>query len=162
DGDLPGRTHGSNCTFLNGTQQLALRGRAHLGDFVEEQGSAFRGAEEAEVFGIGSAESSTFVTEQLALDQVFRDGGAVQRDEGCVGIAAALVNRARDEFLAGSALTNDEDGTPGGSGSLNSRVQVTHRGAPADQPVKMTAPVRWQRSGLALQGLDSRAGDCAL
>src|SRR5215472_10226375 len=82
DGNLLSRTYRSHCTFLNSAQQLALRGRTHFGDFIEKQGAAFGRAEEPQILHVGSAESPAFVTEQLALDQILGDGGAVERDEG--------------------------------------------------------------------------------
>ena len=99
--------------------------------------------------------------EQLALDQILREGGTVERDERRAGIFAAVVDGTRDEFLAGSAFTDDEDGAAGCAGSFNSRVELMHRRAGSDQAVKVAAFLLWQRFGLALQSLDSRAGNRA-
>jgi hypothetical protein len=49
------------------------------------------------------------VPEQLALDEVLGQGGAVELDERLVAAAAPSVDRARDELLADAGLAGDED-----------------------------------------------------
>jgi hypothetical protein len=53
------------------------------------------------------------VAEQLALQQLGGDRGAVHGNEDPVGPAAVVMDGAGDEFLAGSALPQDEDGGVG-------------------------------------------------
>src|SRR3546814_15681616 len=49
------------------------------------------------------------MAEELALQQVFRDGRAVDRDEGTLGARAELVQRAGEQLLSSSAFADDED-----------------------------------------------------
>ncbi len=56
----------------------------------------------------GVGEGALLVPEELALEQVLRDGAAVDRDERAAAAAAAPVNRARDELFADAALAGDE------------------------------------------------------
>jgi hypothetical protein len=48
------------------------------------------------------------VTEQLRFEERFGDRSAVDLDERTVGTLAQLVDGARDQLLAGSALAGDE------------------------------------------------------
>ena len=53
-------------------------------------------------------ERAARVAEELALEERVGNGRAVDRDEGAVLAAAAHVDRAGDELLAGAALAVDE------------------------------------------------------
>ena len=47
------------------------------------------------------------MTEELALEEVFRDGGAIDRKEASVAAGAVVVDRTGHELLARAALTGD-------------------------------------------------------
>ena len=51
-------------------------------------------------FGLGAGEGAPLVAEELALDELARDGGAVDLHEGSVGARREAVDGARDELLA--------------------------------------------------------------
>ena len=70
--------------LLQHAQQLDLRRRHHLGDLVEEQRAAVRELEAAQPPLDGAGERALLVAEELALEQRFRDGRAVDRDERLV------------------------------------------------------------------------------
>ena len=55
-------------------------------------------------------ERAFHVAKELALEQRFRNGAAVDGDESLVGPGAALVHEPGDELLAGAALAGDEHG----------------------------------------------------
>ena len=57
-----------------------------------------------------AGEGAALVAEELALDQVLGDRRAVDLDERLVAARRVLVQRARDELLAGAALAGDEHG----------------------------------------------------
>ena len=58
--------------MLQRAKQLDLRGRRRLADFVEEEGSLRRRAEQSELVADRAGERSLHVTEQLALEQALR------------------------------------------------------------------------------------------
>ena len=60
-----------------------------------------------------SSECTLLVAEQLRFEQVFRNRGAIDRDEGPLGARAEHVKRARKELLARAAFSLDEDGRVG-------------------------------------------------
>ena len=67
--------------LLQHAQELRLRGQAHLADLVEEQHAARR---QLDLPGLGllrAGERAALVAEQLRLEQLLGQRGAVQRDE---------------------------------------------------------------------------------
>ena len=90
--------------LLQHAQQLDLRRRHHLGDFVEEQRAAVRELEHAGPAIVRAGEGALLVTEDLALEQRLRNRRAVDGDERERRPRAQLVDRLRDELLAGARL----------------------------------------------------------
>ena len=90
--------------LLEHAQQLRLHRRRQLADLVEEERAAVRRLEAADAPLARAGEGAALVAEELALEQRLRDRGAVHDDEGLVAARAELVDRARDELLAGAAL----------------------------------------------------------
>ncbi|MNH11809.1 hypothetical protein D3C79_713330 [compost metagenome] len=70
---------------LEHPQQLGLHGGGHVAHLIQEQGAAVGLGHQPGLVGQGAGEGPLLVTEQLALDQVLRDGGAVDGDEGFAG-----------------------------------------------------------------------------
>ena len=65
--------------------------------------------------GVGRpGERSAYVAEQLALEQRFRDRGAIDDDEWFSRAHAPGVNRARREFLPCAVFSEEQDGGLGG------------------------------------------------
>ena len=90
-------------------QEFHLSLQLQFADFVEEE-SAFLGEfEKAGLRGIGAAEGAFFVSEEFAFDEVFGEGGAVDIDPGTSVAWRRLVNRARNEFLAGASLAGNQN-----------------------------------------------------
>src|ERR1700676_592670 len=58
----------------------------------------------------GAGEGAFLVAEELALEQAFGDGPAIQADEWAVAPAAALVNQACEQFFACTSLAVNNDG----------------------------------------------------
>jgi hypothetical protein len=62
----------------------------------------------------GAGKGAFLVAEELALEQAFGHGGAIQTDERARRSQALLVNQSRAEFLARAGLAIDEDRGIGG------------------------------------------------
>src|SRR5258705_2518724 len=97
----------ANLPLLNRPQELHLYGLGHLGDFVEEEASAVGGGEQADRVGDRSGEGALYVSEELGLHQGLGNGSAVDRDERPGPPRTLLMDRLRDQLLAGSALARD-------------------------------------------------------
>src|SRR5262249_57888148 len=78
-------------------------------------------------------ERATAMPEELALEERFRDGRAVECHERAALPRPALVERARGDLLAGPALARDQDRRAGVGDPPEEIVDRGHRGACADQ-----------------------------
>ena len=90
--------------LLEHAQQLGLRRQRQLADLVEEQRAAAGGLERAAAQPVGAGEGAALVAEQLALDELLRQRGAVDRDERRLLARPEPVQLARDQLLARAAL----------------------------------------------------------
>src|SRR6266853_1669001 len=110
DGNRMSAPQAFDLAFLKYAQQGDLGLGGELPDFVQEDGAAVRGLEPPESPLEGAGERSLVVAEQLGGDEGRGNGRAVHPDEGAARTARALVDRARDQLLAGAGLAEDEDG----------------------------------------------------
>ncbi len=75
-----GAADAGKAAIFQKSQQLGLKGLAHIGDFVQENGAAI-GLFDAAVFLFdGAGERAAFVAEELAFQKSFRNGGAIDAD----------------------------------------------------------------------------------
>src|SRR5258708_7233966 len=96
-------------TVLQGAQKLGLQVCGQGGDLVEIKRPALGQLELPQLARHRIGEGSLLVAEQLALEEVGRDAGAVDRDHGLTATAAAGMNRFGQIILAGPALAEDQD-----------------------------------------------------
>src|SRR5581483_1865721 len=102
--------HGIDLAFLKGAQQLDLRIERKLADLVEKERALVRLDELAGTLLGRSGKRALLVTEQDALDEILRDGAAVEGDEGLAGAGAFALDRARDQLLADARFAFDQNG----------------------------------------------------
>src|SRR5262249_24084168 len=111
---------------LEEAEQLRLEVGADLGDLVEEHGAAGGGADDAVERAVGAGEGALAVAEELALEHLARDRGAVEGDEGPAAAAGGAVDRAREDFLAGAGLAGQEHSDVGGRDAARDREELGH------------------------------------
>ena len=102
----------AKAALLQRLVEIAMGGRNHANidfalrrdvpDLVEEQRPPVRQFEAALTHRNRAGERTTLVAEQLAFDQRRWQGGAVHANERPAATRAAVVNRPREEFLAGA------------------------------------------------------------
>jgi hypothetical protein len=126
--DLPG---------LQRAQHLRLGRELHVADLVEEQRAAVSLLEEATLLRLRSCERASFVSEQLALDQLAGDRGAVDAHEGPALAQGEPVDRAAHELFARPALTEDEHARARRRHPLELAVEPLHGRALADHLVAL-------------------------
>jgi hypothetical protein len=108
DLDRPAAADPVDLPLLDRPQQLRLQANIHLADLIEQQGAAMGFLELADPPRGRSGEGPLFMAEKLGLEEVFRNGGTVDRDQRS-GVAAALaVNMPGDHFLARAAFAGDQ------------------------------------------------------
>ena len=90
--------------ILERAQQLRLQVERQLANLVEEQRAALGALERARVLGVRAGEGAALVAEELALDQVGGHRAAVEDDERAARARAHVVDRVREDVLAGAGL----------------------------------------------------------
>ena len=70
--------------------------------------AAFSGGHQSVLGADGSGERTLNITEQFAFDQGRHQRSAIHRNERPVAQRPRMVNRARNQFLAGAALAQDQ------------------------------------------------------
>ena len=108
------------------TQQFCLRSHGHLANFVEQDRAAFGQLEAAGAPFQRSGEGAFFVAEDLAFDQRFGNGCAVDGDERPVAARTQLMNSAGDEFLASAAGSGNQHGRGAGRNQFDEAKNLLH------------------------------------
>ena len=109
NGELGVAADRPHAPLLQRAQQLGLQRQRHLADLVEEQRAAVGLREQARARRRARGERAAHVAEQLALEQRLRAARAqLTATNGPAGAAPAIVERARDQLLAGAALAGDQ------------------------------------------------------
>src|SRR5207245_9663665 len=86
----------------------------------------------ADAAAVGAGEGALLVAEQLALQQLFWDRGAVEGQKWCLGPRAVLIHGAGHQFFARPALSRDEHREILVGDAANCLVRFLHRRAAAD------------------------------
>ena len=106
--------HPHDLPLLEHPQQLALEGGAHALHLVQEEGAPVGKLKQPRLAPLpGAGEGPLLVAEQLALQQVFRHGGAVDGHEGPAGAGGGVVHRVGEQLLASARLADEEHGQGG-------------------------------------------------
>ena len=90
-------------------EELGLHRLAHLGDLVEEERSVVGELEETLALADRAREGALLVPEQLRLEQLVQQRGAVDGQKRLIAPLADPVHVARSQLLAAAALALDED-----------------------------------------------------
>ena len=118
----------------------------HLADFVQKQRAGVRQVELAQLLPVGSGKCSRLVAEQLTLQQLIRNGGAVDFDEWLLAAAGLRVDHARDNFFARAAFAADQHRRRGVGHLLDGVLHFFHRGLVPNRPAKSRLRRTWSRS----------------
>jgi hypothetical protein len=89
-------------------QQAGLQFGRHVADFIEEERAVVGLLEASPALCAGAREGTLFVAEEFGFEQVARNRGGIDGDEGCILARAVAVQCARHEFLAGAGLAVDQ------------------------------------------------------
>ena len=133
DGFAP--THLGELVRLDDPEELGLEARAQFTELVDEQGPGVGQREDAFAMLRRAGERALHVTEEVALHQAFGDRGAVERDQRTITPRARVVDRARDQLLAGAALAVDADVDVPDRHLRDAREDVGHLRGLADDAV---------------------------
>src|ERR1043165_5627841 len=146
DGAILHVAEAAEAFLLEHLQQAGLNLRVHVADLVEEHRAAMRDFEQPLLRRYGPGERALLVAEELRLQELARDAGAIEIDERFAGAAAAVVDPARQHGLAGAGLAVDEDRAVGAQDGVGLRAQLRDRVALAEERID-PAPLGRLRAG---------------
>src|SRR6185436_14902782 len=109
-GDVDGAAHAPKPLHLEGAEELRLEVRAHLADLVQEERAEMGHLHEALLRLLGVGEGARLVSEELALEEILRNGATVELHEGAVPTRAPVVDLPREELLPDPRLALKEHG----------------------------------------------------
>jgi hypothetical protein len=135
----PRPAHALELVLLEHAQELRLRFERQLAHLVEQERATVGELEAAAALLRRASERALLVAEELALDQLARQGGAIDFHQRPLAARAAIVDRARDELLAGAGLAVDEDGAVGRGDQPDPLEQALHRWRLAEDLASMSA-----------------------
>ena len=151
--------HPDHFPLLQRTQQVRLGAQWHVANLIEKERALVRGLEAPLARGMCTRKCAALMAEELTLEHPLRQRRAVEWYEGRAAALARLMQRPRDEFLAGARLTRDEHRRVGVHDLVHHVENTLHGLGAADQSGKGKALVEGhvQRSVLPLNR-DARAG----
>src|SRR5207249_3094095 len=85
-----------------------------------------RQLEQSGAFGRGTGEGALGMAEELDLEQLLGNGGAVEHREAAFAPGTHPMDGADQNFLAGAALTSDEHGSIVTSYSTSQIEEIAH------------------------------------
>jgi hypothetical protein len=106
--DRARRAQPLDLALLQDAKNLGLGLGAHVADFVQEDRPAIGHLELADLLLGGPREGAALVAEEFRLDQLFRNRRAIDLNETFAGAQTGAMNRACDQFLADTALSQNE------------------------------------------------------
>src|SRR3972149_2469690 len=117
-------------TLFEDPKELRLGGNGDLGNLVQEKGPPIGLLDLSRPSAVGPGERSLFVPEELRLAKAFRDGGTVEGEGRAVLPFPPPVERPCDQFLAGTAFSENE----------HRGVRLRHHGDEIEDPLHRLAP----------------------
>ena len=118
--------------LLQNPQQLGLHFERDVTDLVEEQRAAVRQFEPASPARDRAGERALLVSEQFALEQAGGQRRRVHPDERPLAPRTEVVDRARDQLLAGARFAEDQHRAVGRRDRLDRRQRLAQGPALAD------------------------------
>ena len=141
DLDGPGAPDALDLPLLEGPEDLRLEVEPHGAHLVQEQGPAGGELELAHLGGDGPREGPLLVAEELRLQELRRDGGAVDGDEVLGGALAVVVDGLGHQLLPRPALPVDHHGAAAAGHLLDQAEHLLHGPALSDQVLEVVPGV---------------------
>ena len=121
--------------LLQHAEQFDLGGQANVANFIEKERAVIRQFEAATAGFDRPCEGPAFVAKQLAFEQTFRQGSAVELHKRLLAALTEPVQGARHELFAGATLPAQQDGRPTPCRLGNFLHDRPHTRARANNPV---------------------------
>ena len=128
--------------LLQDAQELHLRRGGQVSHLVQEERPLVGELEAPLLLGPRVREGAGLVAEELGLDQALGQRGAAHPHERLARARRVVVDRVRDELLAGSRLSADENRRVSRGGLRDLLVELLHRPAVADDVLQVVAALQ--------------------
>jgi hypothetical protein len=132
-------SHAVDLAIFQYPQQFLLKWQRHVAELIQKESAAIGVLELALALAVGPGVSPRFVAEEFIFEQVFVEGGTVERHEGLVLPRAVEVQCLGRQFLARARLALDEHATIGGGELLEAVEHRMHQRAGADDAFEAEA-----------------------
>ena len=143
DRNHPVISNAGDLLFLKYPQQPRLHGGGNFTDLVEKEGPAVGQLENAGFSLVARAGKSAFdIAEQLAFQQVFGQGGAVERHKGRRVPGRVIVDTLGKQLLSGTRFPGDQHCGIGGGKAHCPLFEAAHRFAAAHDIVEVFLGVK--------------------
>src|SRR5262249_20061306 len=94
---------------VDGAENLRLGVEAHVADFIQKDRPTLGELQHTGLGGVSACKSTAFIAEQLALEQVVRNGGAINANQWPLAAPAVVVDEGCRQLLARARLSSDQD-----------------------------------------------------
>src|SRR6266851_7491254 len=105
--------------FLQDTQQFGLQSRRNISHLVQEERPFVSQFEATDLLRDSPGKSASLMPKKLAFQQIEWNGSAIQFNKRASAPRAQIVNRARDQLLAGACFSLYKSGGIRGRDLLN-------------------------------------------
>ena len=95
---------------IENSEQLHLRLGIELADFIQENRSVIGSFEQSLLHGVGAAEGAFLISEQLTLNEMFRQSSAIQIHPRLGAAQRIVMNSAGNKLFATAAFAANQDG----------------------------------------------------
>jgi hypothetical protein len=136
DFDTLPASHALHGVLLQEAQKLDLKGEGELAYLVKKERPAARLLDTALAFDVGPRERPLLVTEELTLQEVFRDSAAIDGEERALRPRAQAVECHGHQLLARSVLPFYENRRVRGGHLANGIEELEHSGALSDHALE--------------------------
>src|SRR6266850_2711770 len=96
--------------LLQDTQQFGLQSGRNISHLVQEERPFVGQFEAADLLRNGACKGALLMSKELAFQEIERNGSAIQLYEWASAPHTEVVNRARDQLLAGACFSLDQNG----------------------------------------------------
>src|SRR5215468_31976 len=118
--------------FLQDPEHLGLCGHRHVANLVEKKGAAVCLLEFPSTPRNRASKGALLMTEELALDQGFRERCAIYVDEGSSHTGTGVMQRSSNQFFPGTTFARNQHGSVAWRRLADQITNLRHRGRASD------------------------------
>ncbi len=129
-----GSTERLHFLLLQHTQELALQGRRHIADLIEEHRPATGQLKQPHLVVTSIGERTAPVTEELAFEECLGDRRTIHGEKGAGGSRTLRVQRSSQKLLPRPAFSNQQDWRIAERCSIDELHHGAHRARLGEDP----------------------------